>query len=155
MRIALFVALLATALGSPAEARREIEVRRLTGSFPIAGAQTVRLELAPGEYDVVAGPGNEVVVDLGLECDRPGGRCEERADDIRLRGRIKSDALVVWFDDFPDLPLKGPSLRGSVTVPRGRPLVIQLGVGELRVESRSASARSTSGCAKPTPEPCA
>lgn len=108
--------------------------KTLTGTYPLAGAGAVRLDLPVGEIHVVAAPGAEVKVDLRVDCDHWSISCEDRAARVELVAERSPDKLEVRVEGFPKFNQRGMHVTGTITVPADRPLSIDMGVGELSVE---------------------
>jgi hypothetical protein len=116
--------------GSPAAADDSRTVRNLRGSWAI-GDRTVRLDLPPGEIAVEQAKNGQVTVDLDVRC-AIGHDCDE-ADRVELDTRSEASAFRIGVRGMPVVSARGISLRGTIYVPRGASVEIDMGAGELHV----------------------
>ncbi len=113
----------------------EVRSRELTGSFAVGADQTVRLELSVGEFRVEGVAGDKIEAEVRIEC-RWGGdeECERLLEKVRLveRGSARRRTIEIVSDSsWRKTKLE---IEGTFRVPRGLPLEVDMGVGELDIE---------------------
>lgn len=131
--LAAMVALAGAAAGVPPALAGEKArtLRDLHGSWAI-GTRTVRLEMPPGEITVEQAKDAQLTVDLEVRCER-GRDCEDDADRVELETGREENAFRVGVHGMPAVNTKGLSLHGTISVPRGASVEIDMGAGELKI----------------------
>jgi hypothetical protein len=128
--ITLAVSALLVAGSAAASDRRTVE-----GTAKLRPGQEVRLEFPVGELEVVGVRGDVARLEVEGRCKRDSGRCDEHLDaieiDIRERGgrlwiEVAPHSKWRWWDSL--------QIEARMTYPADRPLVIDMGVGELNVD---------------------
>ena len=134
MKKPILIALVATiALLSTLPLSADVTVRTLNQRYAVDSAQSLSLDVPVGEVVVVGGDGDQVTVEVKLECDSAKGRCAEMAKEVRLTGGKKGNRLRVELDEWPNVNSRGLEAHVRVSMPRGLTLQTDLGVGELRI----------------------
>lgn len=118
----------------PAAARAEGHA--LHESLPLAAGQAVHIDFPVGELEVLGASGGEVEVDLTTRCDRDrhGTSCEREARNVRVETRSSGSRLEVRVTGYAKWNHHGLSVHGTIRVPRGREVFVDMGVGELTIE---------------------
>lgn len=133
MRRLLGLSTMALLAALPAVA--DVTVRTLSQQYPAASAEKIHLEIPIGSLEVVAVPGNQVKVDMRLDCDRISQqRCVDLAKRLELVEDGGGDKIRVRLKGWPKA--SGPrrlEVHVRAEVPRHLPLRAELGVGELKV----------------------
>ncbi len=127
--IALFIVVFGVAGAATAGDSRTVE-----GQATLAAEQEVRLDFPVGEMEVVGVDGDRFRIELIGRCKHRSSRCEEHLEEIQIEIRESRGALRVevaphskwrWWDSV--------QLEARVTHPSSRPLLVDMGVGELEI----------------------
>jgi hypothetical protein len=112
------------------------ERHEINEAFPLAAAQSVAIDFPVGELEVVGSAGERVEVDIETRCDRGRSlsRCERDAREIRVETRTSASRLTVRVTGYSTWNNHGLSVHGTIRVPRGREVFVDMGVGELTIE---------------------
>ncbi len=115
-------------------ARADHGRKLLVETIAAADTTAIAIDFPVGELRVQTGAGNDVLVDLKVECDRWFRSCAPRLEDVRLVSEIKHGKLTVEIEGWGHGHKGGDlEVRGTITVPANRALDIDMGVGELEV----------------------
>jgi hypothetical protein len=125
-------ALLCLLLAAPAAAGT---VRQLDETVAAGGIRRITIDFPVGQLRVEAAPAGaaEVTIDLAVDCRRGRERCRERAERVRLETRQRGDHLAIEVSGYPKTGNDDMHVEGTITIPTGRSLAIDMGVGELEV----------------------
>jgi hypothetical protein len=144
--LAALAMLAALALAPPARADDDDrKIRSLTADLPARGIARIELKLAIGSVRIEPSPDDQVHVDLAAWCSTDKFGCEDEADELSLRQRRDGDRLIVAIDGFQSLRL-GLTVRGTVQVPKGRALEVDLPIGELKIRGVTGDLDAEVGC---------
>lgn len=113
----------------------DVTVRTLSQQYPAAAADKVHLDIPVGTLEVVAVPGNQVKIDVRLDCDRSGQqRCVDLAKRLQLVEDGGGDKVRIRLKGWPKTGgNRSLEVHVRAEVPRDLPLKAELGVGELKV----------------------
>ncbi len=131
-------ALAALALLAAAPLAAAGEGREIRRSFPASPGQAVRIDFTVGALRVEAGDGSEVQAELSARCRWNTPRCRERLEEIDLAGRARPSRLHIEVTGLAVWQKTDLELEARFVVPRGLPLEIDMGVGELEVSGFEA-----------------
>lgn len=128
------VAVGALLLPVPAHADDSETLRTLKINLTSGDAESLRLDVPVGEVQVEGTDGNQVVVRVALNCNRPvKERCREMARKVELSSGNSGSTLQVELDGWPkNLNNSGLSAAVEIQMPRQLGLRAELGVGEFR-----------------------
>ncbi len=102
-------------------------------TVPAAGASAVAIDFPVGELRIETGFANEVRVDLEVVCDRWFRSCENRIDDVELVSDLAGGTLHVEIRGYGRGHTGDLEVNGTITVPAGKELEVDMGVGELDI----------------------
>ena len=122
--------LAAVAFTTPAHAM----TRTLERVVDLEPSQTVRLDLSYGEIHVEPGAGDRVELELRVRCHSGRGHCTERLERLELATETHRNTLEVRLEGLRHFSTHGLDVELWVSVPPDRPLDIDLGAGEVRVD---------------------
>jgi hypothetical protein len=128
----LILPLAAILLGALPAAADEV-VRTMSQAFQVKTADEIHLEFPVGEMVVQAWDESQVKVEARFECDSKSGRCAEAAKALRFVASTQGQKLHVELQGWPKSGTRGLEAHVQVKVPRGLPLIAELGVGELSI----------------------
>lgn len=119
----------------PASADDDVVVRRFVKQFPVTGVERVLVDVPVGEVVVEGWNGQQVELEVRLECDESGGACEDLAKRVKVVYSNQEDELTLRLKEWPKSRNKGLEAHVYVRMPRDLPLKAHLGVGELSIEA--------------------
>src|SRR4029453_2881788 len=132
--IALACVVLAMAV-SPA--RADHGRKYIQETVAATGADSISVDFPVGELHVETGAGNDVLVDLKVVCDRWFRSCEDRIEDVKLASDLSGGKLHIEIRGFGHSHTGDLEVTGTITIPAGRELEVDMGVGELGVRGVS------------------
>ena len=131
--LAVCAVALITTFAAPCPADdRDRDLRR---DFPIAAGKTLRLDLRWGELHVEATDGDHIEIVVRADCHRNDRRCQERLESLDVESDDRRDVLDLEVTGVSHWSNHGADLRVDMKVPRGHDLKIDMGAGEVEIES--------------------
>jgi hypothetical protein len=119
--------------GSPAQAGHSS--KNIQETVAAAEAASIAVDFPVGELHIVNGDGKDVGVDLKVECDRWFRSCDDRIEDVKLASELIDGKLHLEIRGFGHHHSGDLEVTGTITVPAGRELKVDMGVGELEVRA--------------------
>ena len=119
----------------PVSADNDVVVRRFVKQLPVTNVERVLVDVPVGEVNVEGWNGQQVDLEVTLECDEHGGACEDLAQRVKVVYSQEEDQLTLRLKEWPKSRNKGLEAHVRVRVPRDLPLKAHLGVGELSIEA--------------------
>lgn len=113
--------------------------RTVEGQAQLAADQEIRLDFPVGELEIVGVDGDRFRIELTGRCKHNSSRCDEHLEEIEIEIRESRGALRVevaphskwrWWNSL--------QIEARVTHPATRPLLVDMGVGELDIEGIAA-----------------
>ncbi len=104
---------------------------------PVEPGEAVTIRFGIGELDIESWSSNEIRADLKVRC-RPklsDALCEKYRSRLRLEPHQTDEGIEVRLVGLPKYKLRKLQLDGRVQVPRGSPLTVRVGVGEVNIRS--------------------
>ena len=124
------LALLLAALPAMAEGDRKIRSR-----YPVQGIDSLHLEIPVAEVRLEGFDGDEVEVEIFLECRRERrGDCLDLLNELRLTERRHGAILALELEGYPRWGKGRIEVEARVRMPRRLGLDLELSVGEVDVE---------------------
>jgi hypothetical protein len=108
-------------------------VRTLEEELRLETGEILDLDLPVGELKLRSTSDSTVEMVVEIECKRSRRRCESAAEDLELRTRKRGDTLRVDLDGWPSWGTSGLSVKVTVAVPEGHPVVVDMGVGKVDI----------------------
>lgn len=108
--------------------------RDIRSEIPVTTEQRIRLEFSVAELEVLGHDGRNVVVEIEARCRWSRGDCEGGLEDLRIDIDTTDRKLIVELEGLPRWYKEHIEIEGTIRVPRGQELEIDMGVGEVRVE---------------------
>jgi hypothetical protein len=128
LAIGIIVMVLAVAPAQAGHGRKYIQE-----TVPAVGVASISVDFPVGELHVVSAAGDEVGVDLKVTCDRWFRSCDSPIADVRLVSDLSAGKLRVEIKGFEHHHVGDLEVSGTITVPAGRELQVDMGVGELDI----------------------
>ncbi|MDH3744664.1 MAG: hypothetical protein OES47_06130 [Acidobacteriota bacterium] len=128
------ISLVAVLIALPATADEE---REIAGSYEVESLEGVHLDFAVAELRIEGSDGNRIEVELVADCRMLASDCEETLDALFLDDRRHGKSFYLELDGFPRWGKGKIDLEGTIRVPRGLDVDVELGVGELDIEGLS------------------
>jgi hypothetical protein len=115
--------------------------REIRSEIPVAAGQRIRLDFSVAELEVLGHDGRNVVVEIEARCRWSRDDCEEGLEDLRIDTDTTDRKLIVELEGLPRWFKEKIEIEGTIRVPKGQALEIDLGVGEIRVEGMASDLR--------------
>lgn len=115
------------------------ESRIVEGKALLAPGQELVLDFPVGELEIIGVEGSEFRIEVEGRCKRHSSRCGEHLKEIELEIRRRRGSL--WVEVAPHSRWRwwnSLQIEARVTHPADRPLVVDMGVGELEIEGLRA-----------------
>lgn len=139
---ALVVLLLAT---SPVAGEERETVRTIRQAFAATGVERLALELPVGEARILGEERGDVQVVLELRCEPERKRCADLAREVTLESSTRGGRLALELRGFDGGPRRDLVFSGVVRVPAGIALGVDMGIGELEIESLAGDVEAELG----------
>jgi len=130
MRITKTLFLLTLLLASVATAK---DRRELTQSIPVAPDQAVRVDFPVGELKVEGYKGDEVLIELLIECRWDSEKCAEALEELEVNVDSSSTRVLIEVEGYPTWGKSKFDIEGDIRVPQNREFELDMGVGEVEV----------------------
>ena len=118
-------------ISQPAESTRVSVPSPPAVQVDIGDSGRIELHMPNGDVTVTAQAGHQAVAKMEIRCPSNSSRCIERAKETRLVTERSGDALRLRVHKAPG---NNASIILNVTVPRDRPLSIDMKYGDLTVK---------------------
>ncbi|HVS12913.1 MAG TPA: hypothetical protein VMV46_03235 [Thermoanaerobaculia bacterium] len=103
---------------------------------PVDLGEPVRIVFGIGELEIEAAEIGEVRAELVLDCrEVPEDRCHRYKRRLRIEPVRTADGLEVRMAGLSMRTLRRLQVTGSVRVPRGSPLEVKIGIGDVDIRS--------------------
>ena len=109
-------------------------VRTLDGSWT-TGARAVDLKLPPGDFTIDSATDGRLSATIDVLCKVRGRVCDEQADRLSLEAKPRNGRFLLNVAGVPSKMRNGMALRGRIRIPPGIQVAVDMGVGELEVNS--------------------
>jgi hypothetical protein len=132
MKLPLAVLALSLSLVAPAAADDDRTIRTLQASWA-TGGRTIRLDLPPGGIAIEAATDARLSVDFDVRCEFGRRGCEERAERLEVVTDVVDGSFRLRVEGMPAVNTRGLSLHGTIRVPKGARVEVDMGAGELKI----------------------
>ncbi len=121
------------AVASPAVAE---EVRTITQNFDASALESLYVDFPIGELKVEGTSSERIMVEIVIKCTRSRSldACIDRAEDISLESRERSDDLNLSIEGFSKWRSRGMNIEMKVLVPEALDVRIDMSIGELEMK---------------------
>jgi hypothetical protein len=126
------------------------DLRSQTKSYPTTGAQRVSLQLPPGEVTVAGTDDASVRITISIHCDDSPQRCDRRAENLELDQSLVGGTLAIEVRDHEHGWHHRGGVRTEVQVPRGLPLTLDVGAGEVEIVDAGSDVHVNLGAGQAT-----
>jgi len=121
-------------------------VRDLTADLATSGIDRVEVRLPIASVRIEASADDRVHVDLEVRCSDDSERCRERAAKLVLEPSREGTTLRVRVEGMEGLFGLSLKLRGTIQVPNGKAIDVNLPVGELQIRDVTGDLDIDMGC---------
>lgn len=130
---AAVVLLLCAGFWAAPAARGEKPSYSFAQDYPVGEARSLALDFGVGELRVEASGGDQVRVELRIECGKPAEECGDLADKVRVVSRSNGRELAIDIKGPRGGSARDLKVAGRVLAPKSLALEVDMGVGDLAI----------------------
>jgi len=114
---------------------------------PVEPGQPVTVRFGIGQLEIVSTESNQIRADLDVRCRETLSEalCTKYRDRLRLEPRRGKQGVEVRLVGLSKWKLRKLELEGRVEIPKGSPLTVRVGIGEVDIRSDSEDLSVTMG----------